>query len=75
MNSYLPKLLLGVTKPATLLSENQNIPRASNPIAYPKSLILSKLAFLVNLPAPNKELPNVKSTLYLNDYKFISYRI
>ena len=34
--------------------------------------MLSKSAFLVNLTAPKKEFPKAKSTLCLNDHKFIS---
>ena len=35
----------------------------------------SKLTFLVNLRAPNRESLNVKSVPCLNDYKFIYYAI
>ena len=40
--------------------DNENFPRASNPMPYPEYDYLSGSAFLVNLPAPNKELLNAK---------------
>ena len=52
-----------------LLPSDNEFSCASKPIAYPEYLYLSKSAFLVNLTAPNKEFPNVKSTLCLNGHK------
>ena len=59
--------------PNTLPSNNEKVPRASNLIPYPKYLFLLKsVVFLVNLTAPNKEVPNAKSSATVNGYKFIS---
>ena len=44
----------------------------SNPIPYPEYLYLSKLAFLVILTAPNKELLKVESTPCAYAHKFVS---
>ena len=41
--------------------ENENVPCPSNPVLYPEYLYSSKLAFLVNLTAPNKQFSKVGS--------------
>ena len=56
--------------PNPLPSDNEKLPCASKPIPYTEYLYLSKSTFLVNLTAPKKVVPNVKSTLCLNGHKF-----
>ena len=53
MNSYQHQILLH-SYPNPLPSDNERLPRASNPVPHPEYLYLSKPGFLVNLTAPNK---------------------
>ena len=54
-----PDIITFLPKP--LPSDNEILPRASNPVLHPEYLHLLKSAFLVKLTAPNKEFLNVKS--------------
>ena len=69
MSSYLHRILF---LPNPLPSDNEKLSHVLNPVLYPECFYLSKLAFLVNLTAPNKEFSKVKSLPTVNDHKFIS---
>ena len=56
--------------PNLLLSDNEKLLNAPNPMLYQTYLYFSKSAFLVNLTASNKEFRNMKSSFFLNDHKF-----
>ena len=56
-------------------SGNEKFPHALNLIPYPEKKHLSGSTILMNLTAPNKEFPNVKSALCVCDRKFISLKI
>ena len=64
--------LLSTPKKMTFLpqlpSGYENCERASNPVPQPIYPYLSGLAFLANITALNKQLPNVKSVFKSLDY-------
>ena len=62
-------------QPNLLLSENEILPRASNFRSYEEYTYFSKPPSLVNLRTQNKEFPNKRSALCLNDHKFIPWAI